>query len=53
MTDTAVEPQIETSNGHGHHAPPPRPTGIHRFTAPGLVARPVDDAARRASPASG
>jgi cytochrome c oxidase subunit 1 len=29
---------IEThapTNGHSHHAPPPRPTGIHRFTAPG------------------
>ena len=24
-------------NGHGHHAPPPPPTGIHRFTAPGWL----------------
>ncbi len=37
MTDTAIEPHLETSNGH-HSPPPPRPpTGIHRFTAPGWL----------------
>jgi cytochrome c oxidase subunit 1 len=35
MTDTAVADHVETHNGHGHAGSPPRPTGIHRFTAPG------------------
>ncbi len=32
-TDTALA--HAPANGHSHEAPPPRPTGIHRFTAPG------------------
>src|SRR5215470_15752205 len=35
MTDTAVEHHVETNGHNGHYAPPPPPTGIHRFTAPG------------------
>ena len=35
MTDSAVADHVETHNGHGQAGPPARPTGIHRFTAPG------------------
>ena len=34
MTDDTQSSTRRDSNGQ-HHAPPPRPTGIHRFTAPG------------------
>ena len=34
-------------NGHGHHGPPPPRTGWRRWTGPGWLPRPLDDAAHR------